>query len=227
MICISSIISTMKIRYHILLLMSLVLTNCKSQDSGITITHKILEEAGKGIESDEFQLKRKRIQSSEISSAELVRQIDLYGSLKLIKYKGIVLLTCDSLLNTLFDSEQLLKLNHGVDDNGNLKNEFDYSHVNKLFLEENRGKTFKELFLTSEKKLMSIVTTQNLDIQNNRLPIKLNLFMEERGQTWEDYIFQNMPAMGLLPIFKKLNKDVELTKLLLLEKLSEKIEYKH
>jgi len=71
-------------------------------------------------------------------------------------------------------------------------------------------------------KSMKIIIENQLKITREELPLKLNLFMEADGKSWEEYTFKDMPYSAIMPIFTKYKNDVILTKLLLLEELANK-----
>jgi len=153
---------------------------------------------------------------------KLVKQIENSGSAEIIKSKEEVIKICDALKRTITMIEKLLIKRHGTDKKGVLKNKSERKHVNQIFIEEKNATKIKELIAASENRLIQISLDHKLGLANEDLPIKLNLSMEKKGQTWEQYTFQNMPALALLPIITKMKNDVILTELLMLEKLASK-----
>lgn len=209
----------MKILYLISILFLLVLSSCKGQIDEIKRAHEIVEQAKKEIQTEEFQSKHREIQNSENKKISLSEKIDNSGLENLIESKKRVMAISNSLKKILANSKKLLTDKHGLDKNGNLRNKSEIQHVNQVFIEENRAKKIRDLFVDSEKEFLAISLQEELGLTNKDLPIKLNLFMEQEGKTWESYTFQDMPAMALLPIIRKLNNDVYLTELIMLEKL--------
>lgn len=196
-----------------------MLSNCKGQIDEINRAHEIVEQAKQEIKSDEFQSEQRKIQNSVNTKTVLIKHIDNSESGELIKSKSQVLAICNSLKKILTNSKELLIAKHGLDEKGNLRNKSKVEHVNQLFIKENRATKIKDLIIASEKEFLNISSKHKLGLSGEDIPIKLNLFMEKEGQTWEGYTFQDMPAMALLPIIRKLNNDVILTELLMLEKL--------
>jgi|GEM_PF-3713104 len=196
-----------------------MLSSCKGQIDEIERAHEIVEQAKQEIRTEEFQSKLRKIQNSENSKNSLIDQIENSESNELIRSKNQVLAISDSLKKILTNSKELLIAKHGLDENGNIKNTTEVKHVNQLFIEENRAKEIKQEFIASEKKFMDMSSHYKLGLTNEDIPLQLNLFMEKEGKSWETYTFQDMPTMALLPIISKLNNDVILTELLMLEKL--------
>jgi len=204
----------MKFRYYISLLICLTLSNCKGQVEEVIRTHEIVKEGKKTIASDEYQNELSRIRNSETTIRKLVNTINKSDSIQIIKSKDFVLNMSKSLKKLISDSEQLLKLEHNRSDN---------SYVNKIFIEGRKGKDIKELFQSSESMFLDIASKHKLNIPKEGLPIRLNLSMEEKDQSWEEYSFKGMPINAALPILAALNNDIILTELLMLKQLSGKI----
>ncbi len=209
----------MKIEHYISILMCLTLTSCKGQIDDINRAHEIVEQAKQEIRTEEFQSEQRKIQNSESTKNSFIEQIENSNSDELIKSKNEVLAISDSLKEILVNSKELLIAKHGLDENGNIKNESEIKHVNQVFIKENRAKKIKQQFIAFEKEFLDVLSHYKFGFTNEDIPLKLNLFMEKEGKSWEAYTFQDMPTMALLPVISKLNNDVILTELLILEKL--------
>ena len=161
-------------------------------------------------------------QSSEITNEKLNESKNNTDSAEIANSKKQVVKICNSLKELLADSKQRLIDKHGTDQEGNIKNKSEHKHVKEIFLTQKIGTKIKESFIEAENQIFQIAMKHQLDITREDIPITLNFFMEKEGQSWEEYLFKEMPVTAVLPMFTKLKNDVTATEYRMLKKLNNK-----
>jgi len=210
---------------YILFLFAILFSSCIGQMVyDVKKTYEIVDEMERYSQSEEALTKRERLINEKTLTLQYSDKIESSENSELINYRDLVLRLCETLLNNLEGSIQLIRQKHGTDPDGNLNDRWSSFHVNKIFIEDGRGKMIKLSIGQTIDQLIEGAMDIEIDLTADELPLKLNLFMEEEGKTWEEYFFKDMPAIATIPIFGKFKQDVTLTKLDLLERLASTVD---
>lgn len=94
-------------------------------------------------------------------------------------------------MDELESSILLLEENHGTFADGGLRNRSSTFHVNKIFMEDGRGKMIKSSIKQTIDQVLEGSKNIQIVLSTDELPLKLK---EREGKTWEEYFFQDMPA---------------------------------
>lgn len=211
----------MKTINYIILSSLLIVTSCNSQvGQEIKKTKEIVEQIEKDLKTEESRLEQASITNHSQIEETLLKQISSSENSALIKDADFIISICDSLISDLEISRILVEEAHGLTSEGELKNKMETVFVNDIFIKQKKGIYLKNQIEHSSEKLLEISSKHKLEITKENIPIKLNLFMEKNNQTWENYNFNQMPAMGVMPMLGKFQKDIILTKLMMLEKMA-------
>ena len=213
----------MKILKYILVLTVLIVTSCKSQvEKEIEKAHEIVEQAIQETSTKDWKDEQTHFDNVVVIENDLNIKINHSKDKMLIAGKDSVIAICNLLLSELKTSKTVLEEKHGLDTYGELNNKMETEYVNEIFLEQKRGQKIKVQIQHTISKLEEISNNLKLGITKEEIPLKLNLSMEKKGNSWENHIFKDMPAFGVMPIFQKYERDIVLTKLIILEKIEVK-----
>ncbi len=116
----------------------------------------------------------------------------------------------DSLRNTLVEQSGGY---HEVDGRKFPKGKKDKETPHKIFIIEGKGKELKRKILELEKVGLSLIKNViDRDSIHKELPTKINEEMDkERGITWEEYVFDQMPVAAIFPMLRKFKNDAKST----------------
>lgn len=201
----------------------ILILSCSRHVKEIRDAYELINITTDDVDSEGSNTNYKSIKEITEERNQLSDEIKQSNSQDLIQIYKEVELICNKLKDILSESRKELIVRHGGFDNGRLNNSREIKFVNQLFISENRGKEMKESFLNAEAHLVQIISKSNLPINIDELPLKLNLHMEQNGELWEEYLFQNMPGNAVLPILGYLNYSVIETEILVFDNLSKKI----
>ena len=166
----------------------------------------------KGLAAANAHLEKTKNEKEEID--KLIFKIDSTKSALKIEAKERILDSTAKLFNVINRIEKdLLELHPNKED------EKSYKMINKYMIEKGNAKLFKEAISKSINDMIQISSSAKLNITKEILPIKLNLHMEVKGISWEEYNFSDMPYGATKPILAKFKNDIILTKILMLESL--------
>ena len=200
---------TIKMKLIIIILSIIFITSCSDKIKEIDNAFKMVD---KGLAAANAQLDKTKNEKEEID--KLLLKIDSTKSSTKIETKERILNSTAELLNEIDRIEQdLLKLHPEEED------EKSYKMINTYMIEKGNARLFKEAISKSISDMIQISSSAKLNITTETLPIKLNLHMEAKGKTWEEYNFSGMPYGATKPIFAKFKNDITLTKLLMLQNL--------
>lgn len=212
----------MVIKNIYLILFIVFLPCCRQTISDIATAHKMVKDGMEYVNSPEAKNNFNRIENEKKMTGQLVMKIDQSNSNEIIKSKNVLLSNFDSLFSRIDKIIHTVEHNHGKDNNGEILNKRETKFVNQILLEHKMASELRLNIQETIDKSMKIIIENQLKITKEELPLKLNLFMEADGKSWEEYTFKDMPYSAIMPIFTKYKNDVILTKLLLLEELANK-----
>lgn len=198
------------------------LSYCRQTNSDFATAHKMVKDGMENADSPEAKNIYNRLENEKKMTGQLVMKIDQSNSNEIIKSKNVLLSNFDSLFSRIDKIIHTVEHNHGKDNNGEILNKRETKYVNKILLEHKMASELRLNIQETIDKSMKIIIENQLKITKEELPLKLNLFMEADGKSWEEYSFKDMPYSAIMPIFTKYKNDVILTKLLLLEELANK-----
>ena len=166
----------------------------------------------KGLAAANAQLEKMENEKEEFD--KLIGKIDSTKSASKIEAKERILSSTAELLTEIERIEQdLLKLHPKEED------EKSYKMINTYMIEKGNATVLKEAIAESISDMIQNSSSSKLNITKEILPLKLNLHMEAKDKTWEEYNFRDMPFGATKPIFAKFKNDIILTKILMLESL--------
>lgn len=204
-----------------IVIFTICLNGCIGQSkSDIEKAKELVKEAEAYINTEEAIIKRQGLNIEYQLTSELKNKIESKGSVELKNSAEWVIKLCADLIKVLDNSIAILVDKQGKDHNGDMKDKMNPKNVNQIFIEEGRAKLIKSEIQKSIESHMAIVKNHDLKIERSDLALQLDLFMEENGESWEEYTFKDMPPGPLLPIIKKYRNDAVLTKLQVLESLT-------
>lgn len=206
--------------YFILMVLTLSCSSCVVKPiSEIRETKNLLNQVKESTQSEEAGTERQSLVREEEIAQELINQIDKKNSEQLTNHCKQLLSICSQLIQLLDTSVVSLENRHGRDENGKLINWNELIYVNQIFITEGRGELIKTEILHSINMILEVLNHYETTIEKEDLPLKLHIEIEEKGISWEEYMFKDMPARAIVPILKKFRNDVVLTRILILEEL--------
>jgi DNA-binding Xre family transcriptional regulator len=181
------------------------------------------ERARQYLDSIEALQANSTLENANEITKKLVNKIDQSKSDKLISSKDTLLNICSHLTAVIDDIIMALNEKHGVDKDGDIMDSKTSKYVNLILIEQRKADVLRFEIQQSINQIIGVVKAHKLELKNEDLPMQLNFFMEEKGQTWQAHIFKDMPYGATMPIFSKLKNDITWTKLKILEALAQKI----
>lgn len=213
----------MTINSMLIFVIHLSLECCGQTKSETAKAREMVEDGMKYVKSDEAKVISKKIANEKVLTKQLAIKIDESNSAQLISGKDEIISTSNTLINLIDGIIFTIEKAHGKDKNGEILNKRESTIVNKVMFDEKMATKLKFFIDKSIESTMKIISENQIQLVKEELPLKLNLFMETNGKTWEEYNFQNMPFGAVIPIFSKFKNDIILNKLLVLEELSKKV----
>lgn len=204
-----------------ILILIICLSSCIGQSkTDIEKAKELVKEAEAYVKTDEAINKQHRLNSEYQLTEELKTTIESKGIVDLKNSSDLAIRLSTDLIKILDSSVTILVDKQGRNSNGDIKDKMNPMNVNQIFIEEGRAKLIKSEIQKTIESYMTIVENHDLKITKSDLALQLNLFMVEKGKSWEEYTFKDMPAGHLLPIINKYRKDAVLVKIQVLEELA-------
>ncbi len=217
----------LKLAIGILILFSIFWVRCEAQTLEDTEEYKEAQkdvsESLERVKSKDFQELIRRIEQEEKISAQLSERIDRAGSAQFISSKDSINHYYNGLITQLEDLIMGLREKHGTKKDGTLKDKMNADHVNTIFIEAGNARDLKTQMLITTNKSLEIAEQNEIKLNKEDLPLYARDFSEREGLSWEEYFFKDMPATAIMPLLKRFESDVKLSKLILLESLEGKL----
>jgi len=163
---------------------------CRQTKSDISTANKMVKDGMEYVDSPEAKNNNNRLENEKKMTGQLVMKIDQTNSKAIIKSKNDLLSNLDSLNIRIDKIIHTVEHNHGKDNNGEILNKRETKFVNQILLEHKMASELRLNIQETIDKSMKIIIENQLKITREELPLKLNLFMEADGKSWEEYTFK-------------------------------------
>ena len=154
--------------------------------------------------------------------AETIDAIDASNNEEIIQTKNELLSEIDE-FSIFLDAtkEQMIEQSGGYNDSGRIKNSRNTEAVNHVMFELGKGNEIMSRLIGCIKMINE--KAELSEQQAKELPLRIDLDFDRKGQTWDEYIFKDMPIGATIPIFSKFSNDCKASKVFVLNVLKERL----
>jgi len=213
----------------LLLILNIYLLGCNGNTQVKSEIDRAFEIVDQGIEktnSDEYKEYLKNLSNSRNKEKTLLEQINISeyqiaidASKLTIKYTYQI----DNKINTIINE---LENAYTLDKNGNFNNRKDKSRINRIMIEDKKGKQLEDIIRKYSEKLKQLENSLKLKESNSLITIIKNI-ESPNNKSWAEYNFLDMPVNAAVPILKKIGNDVTLTRIEILESINKLTDDNH
>ena len=200
--------------------MLLVGCNSKSQvKSEIDRAFEVVDEALNKVQSEEYQEYYEKLENSDRSEKDLLEQINSSGDAIAINASRETVSKTYQIEKKIDSIIKELENAYTLDDQGNFNNKKDKTRINRIMIDENKGRQLEEIINTNSAQLKVLEKELLLTKSESLAKLQSNLGSPE-NESWAEYNFLDMPVVAVIPILNKIRNDATMSRIELLESIN-------